>query len=338
MASSNPRPWQDPAWMKHAHEWIHAEAAHRSIRIIGDIAQPHLYPWSTVLIAPTEKGRLFFKATAPETIYEAALTQKLAEWIPDCMPELVAVETERGWMLMQDGGEQLRQWVRPARDVKPWEPIIPRYAEVQASLVDHVHEILALGVPDHRLANLPSLYSGLLADKESLLIDQEKGLTSREFQELKEKSSRFGQICSNLAAFGLPETLNQCDFHDGNVLIKKDGRVTFFDWGDVNITHPFVSLRTFFVSIEISLQLDEYSFTPEMNALLNLYLERWGKFGSREELATAYRFSQPVASIVKAVLWHGTITKLERTVRQKYAGIVPELLKEFLYYEKILTD
>jgi hypothetical protein len=338
MTDSNQLPWQDPGWMHQAQAWIHSEAARHAIRITGDIEQPHLYPWSTILVAPTEQGRLFFKASAPETIYEAALTEKLAGWTPDCMPELVAVDPVRGWMLMQDGGEQLRQFIRPSKDVKPWAPVLPRYAEVQIELVDHVPEILALGIPDHRLAVLPSLYSGLLADEESLMVDQEKGLTSLEFQELKNKASRFGQICSDLAAFGIPDSLNQCDFHDGNVLVKEDGRITFFDWGDASVTHPFVSLRTFFVSIEISLQLDEYSFTPEMEALLNLYLAPWEKFASREKLAAAYRFSQPVASIVKALLWRGSITGMERTVRQQYAWIVPELLKEFLYYEKILLN
>jgi hypothetical protein len=335
MTSSNHLPWQDPDWMRQAHAWIHAETARRSIQITGDIEQPHLYPWSTVLIVPTSDGRLFFKATAPETIYEAALTQKLAEWIPDCMPELVSVDPIRGWMLMRDSGEQLRQFIRPARDVKPWIPVIAQYADVQIKLVDRVSEILDLGIPDYRLALLPSLYSGLLADEESLMIDQEKGLTSGEFQALQEKTSRFQQICSELVAFGIPETLNQCDFHDGNVLIKH-GRVTFFDWGDVGITHPFVSLRTFFVSIEISLQLDEYSFTPEMEALLNLYLEPWEKFSSKEQLATAYQLSKPVASIVKALLWHAGITKMDSNIRQEYAWIVPELLREFLYHEKRL--
>jgi hypothetical protein len=337
MAGSNHLPWQDPDWMKQAHEWIHTQATRHSIRITGDIEQPHLYPWSTVLIVPSGEERMFFKATAPETVYEVALTQKLASWIPDCMPELVAADLVRGWMLMRDGGEQLRQFIRPAKDVQPWVPILPRYADVQIKLLAHVSEILELGIPDHRLALLPGLYSELLMDEESLMINREKGLTSGEFHDLKNKAPRFGQICSDLAAFGIPESLNQCDFHDGNVLVK-NGHVTFFDWGDVNITHPFVSLRTFFVSIEVSLQLDDYSFTPEMEALLNLYLERWEVIASREKLASAYRLSKPVAAIVKSLLWHGAITKMEEPVRQEYAWILPELLKEFQYYEKMLPD
>jgi hypothetical protein len=195
---------------------------------------------------------------------------------------------------------------------------------------------LTLGIPDHRLAILPSLYFELLADEESLMIDQDKGLTSSEFQSLNDKASRFEQICTGLAAFGIPDSLNQCDFHDGNVLIK-NGRITFFDWGDASVTHPFVSLRTFFVSIEISLQLDDYSFTPEMETLLNLYLEPWLKFASRDELWSAYHFSKPVASIVKALLWHGSITKMEAPMRQEYAWILPELLREFLHHEKTLS-
>ena len=323
--------------MEQAHIWIQAETATRSIRITGEIEQPHLYPWSTVLHVPTSEGKLFFKATAAETIYEAALTQKLASWFPDCMPELVAVDVTRGWMLMRDGGEQLRLSIRPRKDITPWEPVIRRYAEVQVGLAEHNAQILSLGIPDHRLEKLPSLYRDILTRVESLLIDQEKGLASSEVAHLRDLAPRFDQICSELAQFGIPETLNQCDFHDGNVLVK-EGHITFFDWGDVSVTHPFVSLRTFFVSIEISLQLDDYSFTPEMEALLNLYLEPWLKFAPKDELLTAYRFSEPVASIVKTLLWEEGISKMEETVRKEYAWIVPELLREFLYHERLLRD
>jgi hypothetical protein len=79
--------WQDPDWRKQVTEWIHAEAERHSIHIAGAIEQPHMYAWSTVLHIPTDQGKLFFKATAEETIYEAALTQSLARWYPDCMPE-----------------------------------------------------------------------------------------------------------------------------------------------------------------------------------------------------------------------------------------------------------
>lgn len=329
--------WYDPKWQKGAHEWIRAQASRHSIQITGDIEQPHAYAWSTVMRVPSNEGTLFFKATAPETIYEIALTEKLAGWFPDCMPELVALDTARGWMLMRDGGEQLRASIRPTQDITPWEPVIPRYAEIQIGLADHVDEILALGIPDHRPAALPALYSKLLTDEESLMIDQEKGLTSGEFQQLQNLTPRFEQICADLIAFGIPDSLNHGDFHDGNVLLK-DGRITFFDWGDASVTHPFVSLRTFFVSMEISLKLDDWAPpTPEMTALLNRYLEPWERFAPKERLLTAYNLSRPVASIVKTLAWHQAISQMPGTVREEYAWIVPEVLREFMIYEKMLT-
>lgn len=329
--------WQDADWQKKAHTWIQAEAARHSIHVTGEIEQPHMYPWSTVLRAPTDQGMLFFKATAAETVYEAALTQKLTGWYPDCMPELVAVDTTRGWMLMRDGGEQLRASIRPTKDLSPWNPVITRYAEVQIGLADHLLELLALEIPDHRLASLPALYTQLLRDQESLLIDREKGLTSDEWEQLKGMRPRVEQICSELADFGIPESLNHGDFHDGNVLVR-DERITFFDWGDASLTHPFVSLRTFFVSVEIALNLDDYSLTSEMMALLDRYLEPWQKFVSRDALLDAYSLSRPIASIVKALGWYRTISPLTGSLRNEYAHIVPAVLKEFIVYEKMLSS
>ena len=284
--------------------------------------------------AQSNEGLIFFKATAPETIYESALTQKLAAWNSECMAELIAVDNTRGWMLMRDGGEQLRASIRPTQELKPWEPVITKYAELQIGLAKNLDEILDMGIPDYRPQHLPVLFETLLADEASLMIDQEKGLTSDEFQELQGRMPRFKQICSELAASGIPDSLNHGDFHDGNVLIK-NGRITFFDWGDPSVTHPFVSLRTFFVSIEISLNLDDYSFTPEMSALLDRYLEPWRIFASRDALLNIYRLSKPVATIVKALQWHQTISRLEGSLRAEYAWIVPEVLREFIYHAKL---
>src|SRR5512141_3273104 len=78
--------WHEPAWQKQAHDWIRAEAKRNSIQLIGEIEQNHAYAWSTVMRVPTDEGMLFFKATAGETLFEIALTEKLSGWFPDCMP------------------------------------------------------------------------------------------------------------------------------------------------------------------------------------------------------------------------------------------------------------
>jgi hypothetical protein len=120
--------------------------------------------------------------------------------------------------------------------------------------------------------------------------------------------------------------------------VRNNGRITLFDWGDGNLTHPFMSLRTFFVSIENSLKLEDYAFTPEMANLLDLYFEPWQRFASKKDLLAAFALSKCVASIVKTLAWHISVSTLKGPIRERYAHIVPELLKEFLTYEKMLLE
>jgi hypothetical protein len=338
MAGSAPLLWQDIGWVRQAADWIRAEARRLSITLHGEIEQPHVYPWSTVLRVPSSEGILFFKATAPETVYEARLTQALAGWFPDCMPELLAVDGERGWMLMRDGGEQLRASIRPNRDATPWLPVIARYAEIQMDAVDLVPALLALGIPDWRLSRLPGQFSTLLADEAILRVDKPDGITADELRRLHVRLPRFSEICRDLASFGIPESINHGDLTDGNVL-RRNGRITFFDWGDASITHPFVSLRTLFVSLEnsLNLELEDWSLTPEMSALLQRYLERWQSRIPAEALAAAYPLSQCVASVAKALGWSQTVSPLQGALREEYAWIVPEVLKEFLIVENMLS-
>lgn len=323
--------WQDPDWLKLVHQWIDAETARLGVQVTGGIEQPHVQHWSTVLRIPTNEGTLFFKATAPETKYEIALTCKLAEWSPADLPQIIAADIDRGWMLMRDGGEALRASIRPARDVSPWEPVIVHYAQLQMRLAEHAGEMLLVGIPDHRLHRLPSLLDELLNDLPPLMINEEKGLSAADYARAQNLAADFEKTCTKLAALGIPETINHGDFHDGNILLK-DGRITFFDWGDADITHPFVSLRTFFVSMEIALNLEDFAPpTDEMLYLLQSYLKEWGRFQSGDQIKMAYQLSRPVASVVKALAWRQSITQMDDTLRPDYAWIVPELVREFIH-------
>ena len=75
-----------------------------------------------------------------------------------------------------------------------------------------------------------------------------------------------------------------------------------------------------------------------MTALRDRYLEHWERFASKEQLLKAYNVSRPVASIVKTLAWHQTISRLDGSLREEYAWIVPEVLREFMVYEKMLLD
>ena len=50
--------WRESGWLSQAHAWIDARLTERAIARTGEIEQPHVYPWSTVMRVPTASGSL----------------------------------------------------------------------------------------------------------------------------------------------------------------------------------------------------------------------------------------------------------------------------------------
>ena len=320
-------PWRQPGWFEQTSLWVHAELEGRGIKVSGPIDQPHSRPWSTVLRVPTIEGDIYFKAVSPLNPHEPAVLEALGRWRPDCVPELLAVDADRGWLLMRDAGQMLRDTIRPTRDIRPWLPVLPLYAELQIEMAERLPELLALGAPDRRVSVLPGLYEQLLADVDTLRIDQPLGLTREQYRQLLDLSQRVVELCAQLAQYQILETLNHGDFHDGNVFVR-GGRFSFIDWGDSCVSHAFYSLRTVLVSAEISLGLEENS--PELRPLRDAYLEPWTRYESREDLLRALDLASRLASINGALTWHRLVSRLEGLPQEEYAEPVPALLQEFL--------
>src|SRR5262245_22187134 len=103
--------WVQPDWLAGACAWIRARLDERAIAQTGEIEQPHVRWWSTVLRVPTSEGDLWFKASAPPHAFEGRLLTLLERVSPGHVPALVATDLDRGWLLMRDGGERLRELV-----------------------------------------------------------------------------------------------------------------------------------------------------------------------------------------------------------------------------------
>ena len=123
--------WKDPAFLAEAQAWIESTLAERGLRVAGEIEQPHVRPWSTVLRVPTQDGDLWFKAALPGLDHDAGVTALLSRLRPDVVLTPVAVDLERGWMILPDGGERLREVLERERSPARWLEVMPRYAELQ---------------------------------------------------------------------------------------------------------------------------------------------------------------------------------------------------------------
>jgi hypothetical protein len=314
---------------------VHDQLDRLGIAANSPIEQAHSRPWSTVLRVPTLEGAVYFKACADYLAHEAAVTQALALWRPDDVPQVLATDPERGWMLLADGGATLRSVIKADRDIGHWKRLLPQYAELQIDVADRLPDLLALGIPDRRPATLPRQYQKLLENQERLLIDQEGGLTATEYRRLLEMAPRVASLSQQLADSPIPESIHHGDFHDANIFLN-DGHYVFFDWGDCSSAHPFFSLRTAFVSVWWSLELEEEA--PEYRMLRDAYLEAWTRYAPLGDLRAAFGLAARLSPICSALGWNHGISDLDESAREEHERAVVSLLQEVLELEDSESD
>lgn len=325
--TENSFPWNQPDWLETVHTWIHSELQRCNISALGPIEQPHIRPWSTVLKIPTTGGWVYFKATAPCFGHETALTQYLAHFAPELLPQLLAVDLERRWLLMRDSGTPLRAFIKESRSIERWQAVLPLYIDLQKNLASHQTELLELGVFDRRLSRLPEMFAELVSDEPAMLLDQPESLTTSEYRRLRDFASKFERMCARLASFGIPETLHHDDFHDGNIFIQ-DEQVILTDWGESAVSHPFFSLVVMLRGLENTLDLQPDA--PELITLHDWYLSYWREYAPLAELQPVVRLAQQIGLVNRALTWRRLLSQLPEDLRPEYAIAVPSYLQEFI--------
>lgn len=256
--------WRDPIWLASAYAWVEEQALELGLVRTGDIEQPHVYPWSTVLRVPTATRQVWFKANDDFAKHEAGLVTLLSSRVPARVPPLLAKDVDRGWMLMADAGRSLREVAAEEQNLDRWHDVLAGSAEVQLSVQDEVADLLALGVPDRRLPTLADGYAALMDE-----IDAEP--------RFRHAHAQVVELVGALAEFGIAETIQHDDLHGGQVFVKDD-RQLILDWGDACVSHPFFTLS---VSLEGEIawgledEADSVDTAPFRDSYLAAYSERY---------------------------------------------------------------
>ena len=197
-------------------------------------------PWSTMIRFSTATGDFYLKQTPPAISAEPQIIQLLSEQFHASVPVVIAINDDLHSFLMQDAGQALRVTLKEKFSPDLLCQAIKQYAALQRSTEDHIEKFLKLGVLDWRLDKLPFLYDQMLNQTDFLKAD---GVTDQELQILRDLSPQFLAQCELLSSYGISETIGIPDFHDNNVLFDPNTkRMTFIDWGEAVITHPFFSL------------------------------------------------------------------------------------------------
>jgi len=291
--------WAGPNWVEEGTLWSREQLARAGIAITGPGEQVRLEAWSAVLRLPTDHGSYYFKAVAPLHGFEPALTARLAQTSAEAITDVVATDETRRWLLSADAGTRLRELVHGSNGLRLWEEVLPRYAELQLATAGDRDELLALGVPDQGLATLPRLFADVLAE-DRLLRAGDEGLTREQVAELRGSVETYATECARLAAYGIPETIQHDDLHDGNVFLRA-GRYVFFDWGDSCLSHPFTSLTVTLRALAWKLDLEPGGTWARR--LLDAYLEPWQAFAATDDLVNAAELAYRVGTVGRAVAY-----------------------------------
>ena len=339
MTGENDWIWTRPEWLASAHAWIEQAVRGAGSRVSGPIEQPHIRPWSTVLRVPTMDGICYFKA-APPPNFEPGLTLALAKRDPDCMPEVIGVDLEQGWMLTRDAGTPLRGSIHSVEDLHLLDPILPRLAEVQQHWLGQDQALLALGVFDRRVQVLPGMFEELAAQREWLLVGEEQGLSEVEYARLLDSVPGYREMCARLLAYPIGNSIHYDDMHTNNVFLRTNEsgmtRLTFSDWGDSAVGHPFCSLLIFIRQLGDAIGLpDAATDTPEglppvLQRVRDVYLETWQAYAPRHDLIEMFNLAWRVGMVSRALSWQAYIAAWEPEFRPQYAYYVPAWLSEFL--------
>lgn len=326
-AHSIPR-WVDPSWQEEVRCWVADRLAAAGVRQTGADEQVRAMPWAAVHRVPTDAGPVWFKANGIGVAHEAGLYRVLRHRSPEHVLEPLGLDVERGWLLLPDGGPTLRDVEGARTDLALWELMFAEYAELQRAVAPYTGELLATGLPDARPERMPAVRDALLADPGLLMLGQEKGLTRQQYDTLVAGAPAYARLCEELAAVGIPSTLQHDDLHDHNVFAPAEpgGPLRVFDWGDAVVGHPF---GTLLVALRVVCHLTGLAYgAPELLRLRDSYLEPWTGEHDRADLVEAARLATRVDGVARADCYRRALLEATPAGREEYGDAVPSWLLE----------
>ncbi|HEY0934062.1 MAG TPA: hypothetical protein VGD91_09990 [Trebonia sp.] len=292
-------PWQDPAWIAAAEDWITAGCAAAGLTRAGPaLVRGRMY--SVVLRVPVRKGTVWFKASPPASGFEPALIAALADWYPDQFTVPLAVDPGRSWSLTRDGGPTLAHRQADAGDLRPWRTMLRAYAGLQVSLAGHAGDLLALGLADLRPGSVPAQFEQLLTDPATeRAVAAPDGIGRARYRALRALTPRLREWCAELEDLGLPASLDHADVHPNNIFAAPAAP---FDWGDAAVAHPFASLLVALRTAAEHAGLPPRS--PRLADLTEEYLKPWLAAGHpRAAVDRSLILALRIAPLARALTW-----------------------------------
>ncbi|KTD69409.1 MULTISPECIES: aminoglycoside phosphotransferase family protein [Legionella] len=287
----------------------------------------HNTSWAKVYQITTTKGFFYLKQIPAPFAIEPNLLLYLRSFFPALVPEVVGTNPDLYCFLMSDRGTPLRESLAINFQIELAREALKSYVTIQTGLISQTDSLLALGVPDWRLLNLPDLYLKLLDESAFLKND---GLTTNELHQLSALHPRLVALCQQLSQYAIPETIEHSDFHENNILHQVQ-HLTIIDWGESVISHPFFSLISFLLGIMRQQQINEQNETYSI--LRDTYLQHWHAFEPQERLLQAFTLAKRISPIKYCLSFYRLTQCPGWYATERHQGRMTKVLRAFLHSE-----
>ncbi len=320
-------------WLTSAHQWIVEQLELAGFQIIAELDQFHIREWSTVIRIPTNDGDFFFKACADSQKFEPAFHEILYQKAPEKCLELIAVDIDRGWMILPDGGQTLREFEARKIKEKSWKKLLSDFAKLQIQLAPSAEELLNTGLADYRINELGAYYPKVLEAKSMLMNADDESLTAKEFEILINKQAEFEKLLINLADLGIPNSIEHGDLHDANVFFN-GSELKIFDWGDASYSHPFISLMIPLRVLGNYLELKPETH-PDLEWARRAYFEPWTDFLPYTDLLEVWDAALHVGRFHRSLSWYKVALADNGNKHSQYNASFSGWVKEFIHHPQM---
>ncbi len=322
------RPWAARGWFAGAERWLHDAMAAIGRPLTGPVEQVQVWDLSCVLRAPTAAGDVWFKATAASPLFvnEGPVMGALAGLFGDRVPAPLAVDPGRGWMVLDDLGEEVG-WEAP---LEVAEEVVRAFARLQVEAAGQTDRLLAAGCHDRRLDRLAAQARAWLpaigATGELAGIDDATWLSEDEQAAVRAVLPQVLAACQELAGHAVPPSIVHGDLHLGNVARGPAG-YRFFDWTDACVAHPFFDLLTLRRGTGFAGEEADGELRDRLRAA---YLPAWAPFEPPARLARALQLAVPLGALHHAVSYRSIVAGMAPPVESHMAGSTAWLLRQML--------
>lgn len=252
--------------------------------------------------AQSDAGPLFFKASLSLPIFsdESRVIPKLATHYPGQVPQVLAADVTRNWILLANFGPPI---LSAPPDV--WEGLFASFGRLQRDAAGHVGDLMAAGC---RRADMSRVTDRVMA----LTCDGEDG------ERLRGLAPRLAEMTAELLAFRVPPSLVHGDLHLANVA-RHDGKYLVFDWADCAIAHPFLDLAYIFA---------EGPANPQR--CRDAYLATWSDYEDPTQLRRMWDLAEPLSALHQAFAYQETAAILAEPAKRQFLGGVTYFVRQLL--------